>query len=568
MDNQKIADILESTAKLLELHGDNPFKIKSYLNAVNKIERQDEKLEGKSKEELEKMDGIGKSLSQKIFQLLQEQTFPELDELISKTPTGVIEMMKIKGIGPKKVAALWKELEIESPGELLYACNENRLLTLKGFGQKTQEQIKKSIEFNISQKGLFHYALAELTANLFLEFIQRENKEIHLLLTSEVRRKCEIVSNIQFIAALESQLQIEEALTKISSDYFSIELNESKSCIVNSSAGIQIQIQYFPSNELFYRQWKETGTASHISQCLELNNIAESELILCTSETDIYQKFSLPYIEPELREGRSEISRAKIGTIPKALIELKDLRGILHNHSTYSDGKNTLKEMALACKNSGYEYLGICDHSKSAFYAGGLSIERVAEQQEEIKKLNEELAPFVIFSGIESDILTDGSLDYPEDVLKSFDFIVASVHSGLRMDIEKATTRLITAIRNPYTTILGHPTGRLLLSRAAYPIDYEKVIDACAENDVVIELNAHPYRLDLDWRWIEYAINKGVKISINPDAHSTEGYKDMYYGVCVGRKGFLSANETFNAQNREDINKYFLDRKNAIASNK
>ena len=238
MDNQKIADILESTAKLLELHGDNPFKIKSYLNAVNKIERQDEKLEGKSKEELEKMDGIGKSLSQKIFQLLQEQTFPELDELISKTPTGVIEMMKIKGIGPKKVAALWKELEIESPGELLYACNENRLLTLKGFGQKTQEQIKKSIEFNISQKGLFHYALAELTANLFLEFIQRENKEIHLLLTSEVRRKCEIVSNIQFIAALESQLQIEEALTKISSDYFYIELNESKSCIVNSSVGI------------------------------------------------------------------------------------------------------------------------------------------------------------------------------------------------------------------------------------------------------------------------------------------------------------------------------------------
>ena len=211
--------------------------------------------------------------------------------------------------------------------------------------------------------------------------------------------------------------------------------------------------------------------------------------------------------------------------------------------------------------------MGICDHSKSAFYAGGLSIERVAEQQEEIKKLNVELAPFIIFSGVESDILTDGSLDYPEEILKSFDFIVASVHSGLRMDIERATQRIITAVQNPYTTILGHPTGRLLLSRAAYPIDHEKVIDACAKFGVVIELNAHPYRLDLDWRWIEYAINKGVKISINPDAHSTDGYKDMYYGVCVGRKGYLTAKETFNAQNREDINKYFQDRKNAITGN-
>lgn len=567
MENQQIADILESTAKLLELHGDNPFKIKSYLNAVSKIERQEEKLEGKSKEELEKIDGIGKSLSQKIFQLLHEQTFPELDELLSKTPAGVIEIMKIKGIGPKKVAALWKELDIESPGELLYACNENRLVDLKGFGQKTQESIKKSIEFSISQKGLFHYALAELTANLFLESMQKVNNDIRLILCGELRRKCEIVSNIQFIAAIENQEQIEKAISKIPSDLFSIESKETDSCIVNSSAGIQIQIHFFPADELIYRQWKTTGSEPHLSLCLDFRLIDETELKKCPSESQIYQTFGLPYIEPELREGRNEITRAKNGTLPTALIELKDLKGILHNHSTYSDGKNTLKDMALACKNSGYEYLGICDHSKSAGYAGGLSIERVAEQQEEIKKLNEELAPFKIFAGIESDILSDGSLDYPEEVLKSFDFIVASVHSGLKMDIEKATNRLIAAIQNPYTTILGHPTGRLLLSRAAYPIDHEKVIDACAMYGVVIELNAHPYRLDLDWRWIEYAISKGVKISINPDAHSTEGYKDMYYGVCVGRKGFLTASDTFNAQNREDINKYFLDRKNAIAGN-
>jgi DNA polymerase (family X) len=568
MENQQIADILETTAKLLELHGDNPFKIKSYLNAVNKIERQEEKLDGKSKEELEELDGIGKSLSQKIYQLLQEQTFPELDELLSKTPSGVIEMMKIKGIGPKKVAALWKELEIESPGELLYACNENRLVELKGFGQKTQDSIKKSIEFSISQKGLFHYALAEITANLFTESILKANHEIRLLLCGEVRRKCEIVSNIRYVACRENQTQIQDALKKIPTDYFSIEPNDGDSAMINSSSGIPIRIDFFPADEIIYRQWKATGTDTHISLCREQKNIVDSVLKNCASESEIYQAFNMPYIEPELREGRSEVQRAKNGTLPNSLIELKDLKGILHNHSTYSDGKNTLKEMALACKNSGYEYLGICDHSKSAGYAGGLSIERVAEQQEEIKKLNEELAPFVIFSGIESDILSDGSLDYPEEVLKSFDFIVASIHSGLRMDLEKATNRLITAIKNPNTTILGHPTGRLLLSRAAYPIDHEKVIDACAENGVVIELNAHPYRLDLDWRWIEYAISKGVKISINPDAHSTEGYKDMYYGVCVGRKGFLTASDTFNAQNREDINKYFKARKNRIAGNK
>jgi len=567
MDNQKIADILESTAKLLELHGDNPFKIKSYLNAVNKIERQEEKLEGKSKEELEKMDGIGKSLSQKIFQLMQEQTFPELDELISKTPIGVIEMMKIKGIGPKKVAALWKELEIESPGELLYACNENRLVALKGFGQKTQEAIKKSIEFSISQKGLFHYALAELNASFFMESVKKINPTIELLLVGEIRRKCEIVSDIQFVSSIENKEILQNAISKISTEYFKLEKTESNKIEVSSTAGITIQIQFFPAEEIIYQQWKATGNEAHLSHCFEKKKVVEQELKECTSELAIYQHFGLPFIEPELREGRSEIERAINGNLPSALIELKELKGILHNHSTYSDGKNTLKEMALACKNSGYEYLGICDHSKSAFYAGGLSIERVAEQQEEIKKLNIELAPFIIFSGIESDILTDGSLDYPEEVLKSFDFIVASVHSGLRMDIERATQRIITAVQNPYTTILGHPTGRLLLSRAAYPIDHEKVIDACAKHGVVIELNAHPYRLDLDWRWIEYAINKGVKISINPDAHSTEGYKDMYYGVCVGRKGFLTAKETFNAQNREDINKYFQDRKNAIVGN-
>lgn len=563
MENQKIADLLETTARLLELHGENPFKIKSYQVAASKIERLEEQLEGKSKEELEKLEGIGKSLSQKIFQLNAEQTFPELDELLAKTPSGVIHMMHIKGIGPKKVALLWKELEIESPGELLYACNENRLVSLKGFGQKTQEQIKKSIEFSISQKGLFHYAAAEKEMHLFMAAIEKIFPAAGLAIAGDLRRKCEIVSELLFIAPQSTYENLNKTLIKLPADLFHLEKTSPQEILVISPSGMPLYIRFYPDHEIIYYGWKETGNTTHLSQCLQTGKM-EVELKSCQTEEEIYQLLGIPYIEPELREGRGEIKRALEGTLPKQLVTLSDLKGILHNHSTYSDGKNTLEEMAIACKNSGYEYLGICDHSKSAGYAGGLSIERVQEQQDEIKTLNVKLSPFKIFSGIESDILSDGSLDYPDEVLNSFDFIVASVHSGLRMDEEKATQRLITAIQNPYTTILGHPTGRLLLSRAAYPIDHQKVIDACAKHGVVIELNAHPYRLDLDWRWIEYALEKGVKISINPDAHSTEGYKDMYYGVCVARKGYLTAADTFNAQNLEDINNYFQERKKAM----
>jgi DNA polymerase (family 10) len=275
-----------------------------------------------------------------------------------------------------------------------------------------------------------------------------------------------------------------------------------------------------------------------------------------SSEEEIFNSFGMQFIEPELREGLNEVELAKANKIPK-LLELTDLKGILHNHSTYSDGLNTLKDMAVYCKELGYEYLGMCDHSQSAFYANGLKADRVMEQQREIDELNKKLAPFKIFKGIESDILNDGSLDYPEEVLKTFDFIVASVHSNLKMTEEKATARLLKAIENPYTTILGHPTGRLLLSRPGYPIDHKRIIDACAANNVIVELNAHPYRLDIDWRWIQYCIEKGVKISVNPDAHEKGGYHDMHYGVCAARKGMLTKEMCFNAMPLIEMEAYF-----------
>ena len=275
-----------------------------------------------------------------------------------------------------------------------------------------------------------------------------------------------------------------------------------------------------------------------------------------------------PFVQPtapEMIDLRSpaEIEKAKENKLP-VLIELSDLKGILHNHSTWSDGLNTLEEMALYCKELGYGYLGICDHSKAAQYANGLKEERIIEQHHEIELLNRKLGAdgsFKIFKGIECDILFDGTLDYGNDVLASFDFVVASVHSNLKMNEDKAMNRLLRAIENPYTTILGHPTGRLLLMREGYPVDHRKMIDACAANGVVIEINAHPYRLDLDWRWIDYAMGKGVRLSVNPDAHKREGYHDMYYGICAARKGGLTKEMCLNALNLEQIEKYFLQRK-------
>jgi DNA polymerase (family 10) len=561
MENYEIAEVLTYTAKLMELHNGNAFKIRSYQNAAFKIDRiSDIKLEEKSATELEAIDGIGKSLSTKIHQLIATNTFPELQQLIDDTPPGVIQMMKIKGIGPKKVALLWKELGIETPGELLYACNENRLIELKGFGAKTQEQVRKAIEFTIANQGYFHYAYMEQFAHAFMQYLSDKKVSTHFSTAGALRRKLEVLSVAEFIIGVvddEKAKAIELIRTFPGVVPESIKV-ENGTVAFKNSTGINATVLLAKAEHYFYELWVHTGNPEHIALCTEGKDSAA--LLTATSEEAIYATLGLSYIEPELREGREEVQWSKENRLP-TLVNIGDLKGILHNHTTYSDGIHTLEEMAKACRDAGYEYLGICDHSKSAFYANGLSAERVADQQKAMDALNAKMAPFRIFKGIESDILHDGSLDYPEEVLATFDFIVASVHSGLKMDEEKATQRLITAIRNPFTTILGHPTGRLLLAREAYPIDHKAVIDACAEEGVIIELNAHPYRLDLDWRWIQYALSKGVKISINPDAHAMEGYGDMYYGVCAARKGGLSAEMTFNALSLNDINRYFEDRK-------
>lgn len=563
MENYEIADILKHTAKLMELHGENAFKIRSFQNASFKLDRLADKLEGKSVEELEKVDGIGKSLSVKIYHLLSSGNFPELDALKEKTPDGVLEMMSLKGIGPKKVATLWQELNIETIGELLYACNENRLIELKGFGTKTQEQVKQAVEFKLASQGHYHYATVEVMAIELIAYFQKNIPGLIIQTTGDLRRKCEIIDEISLIAICNSTEELEKIKSAIKICPWLpevLQMSPENELRTKSIAGPIFSLILAPINNFPYTLWKSTGSNEHIHLCLNNSTIFESELLEITSEELIYQKLTLDFIEPELREGLEEVNWSKQHALP-TLVNVKDLKGILHNHSTYSDGIHSLLEMATTCRDLGYEYLGICDHSKSAFYANGLSIERVQQQHIEIEKLNSELAPFKIFKGIESDILNDGLLDYPTEVLSSFDFIVASIHSNLKMTEEKATERLLTAIRNPFTTILGHPTGRLLLARKGYPINHKLIIDACAEHGVVIELNAHPYRLDLDWRWIQYALSKNVMISINPDAHAVEGYQDMHFGVCVARKGALTKDQTFNAFNKFQIEEWFQKRR-------
>ncbi len=563
MENKQISRHLRFLSQLMELHNVNPFKIKSIANAAFKVDKLAFPVAGKTAAELEKIDGIGKSIAEKIAELLETGTLKETEKLLAETPEGIVEMLEIKGIGPKKIVVIWRELHIDSVGELYYACNENRLIEAKGFGLKTQEQIKKTIEFNIASQGKFLYAQAEAIAHDLLQNLNASFTGIKTVLAGEFRRKLDIVNELVVVIASENSERLFFELDQAA--YLTFDSIEGQTWKGKTEHGMQVKIVTCSSEEFTKTLFLETGDQEHVEMILSKINDHNFQP---QSEEEIYQKADLRYIEPELREGIYWINKASAEKLPE-LITFKDLKGTLHNHSTWSDGVNTLEEMALYSRDKlRLEYFGICDHSKSAFYANGLSIERVLQQFEEVNSLNKKIQNFKIFKGIESDILNDGSLDYPDEILEKFDFVVASVHSNLRMTEEKAMERLIKAIENPYTTILGHPTGRLLLSRNGYPVDYKKMIDACAANGVVIEINANPLRLDLDWRWHNYAIEKGVWLSINPDAHRVTGLWDMHYGIHVARKGGLSKEKCLNALSADEIEAFFKAKRERFLSDK
>ena len=548
-DNSSILSKLNLYAKLAELHDENPFKFKTFTTAAFNLKKIKESFDSLSDNDLLAVPGVGKSVLLAIKQIYETESFPALDECVSKTPDGVVDMLKIKGLGPKKVKVIWGEIQIESVSDLLDACRQNRLTEIKGFGLKTQTEIIKGIEFSISASGKWHYARLMGIANEFREFVKKQFPGFQFEYSGDFRRCNEIIDKLVVVTTINQV----EFINFLSEKDYPINVNDDE---IHSFIEGQIPIEIICTDYLSFERllFETTGSLEHLNQ-IEYN---QTDALNFSSEEELYESKGLPFIIPEQREGLNELD---FNEQNHHFIEYGQLKGVLHNHSTYSDGLNTLAEMAEYANSQKFQYLGICDHSKSAGYAGGLSDERVLAQIAEIDTLNIKMSPFKIFKGIESDILSDGSLDYSENILKLFDFVVASVHSNLTMNEEKANARLLKAIENPYTTILGHPTGRLLLMRSGYQINHEMIIDACAANKVVIELNAHPYRLDIDWRWIHYAQNKGVLISINPDAHEKMGYHDMYFGTLAARKGGLLTKNTLNAMNLKEFEAYLSNRR-------
>ncbi|WP_255590501.1 MULTISPECIES: DNA polymerase/3'-5' exonuclease PolX [unclassified Algoriphagus] len=563
LDHKTILKKIKLCIQLMELHDENPFKIRSYQSALNSLERGDADIMEISESELSKIPGVGKSILEAIVSLKETETFSTLDELIEKTPEGILEVLQIKGLGPKKVKTLWEELGITSTHELMEACQSGKVAKIKGFGEKTQETIIQNLEFKASNAGKWLYADVEESIESLTSELQKSLNSSEVVIVGDFARKMEIIASAEWLIGTSDISQAKSQFKAI--EAFELDKSLSSPFVWRGKVkdlDLNFGIHFSDLNNYPSKKYALSASAEHLKSLVDEKETIAEKLAKngFKNDEEFFSQINLQFIPVEMREGYDEVSLAKEQKIP-TLLEEKDLKGILHNHSTYSDGKHSLRQMAEYCKELGYEYLGISDHSRTASYAGGLEIEKVQKQHEEIDQLNKELAPFKIFKGIESDILGDGSLDYPEDVLKSFDFIVSSVHSILNMDIKRATKRLLTAIENPYTTILGHPTGRLLLRREGYPIDHKTIIDACAKNKVVIEINANPWRLDLDWRWVRYAMDQGVMLSINPDAHEMDGYADMKYGVLVGRKGGLTKEMTLNALSLKEIQEYFDHKK-------
>jgi DNA polymerase (family 10) len=569
IDNYYIADQFSLLAKLMDIHGENSFKTKSYSVAAFTIEKLPALLTEMPPEKIFTIKGIGDAIGKKIQEIIATGELRLLREYLEKTPPGVIELLNIKGLGPKKIATIWKEMEIESLGELLYACQENRLLLYKGFGEKTQNNVREAIEFYFKSQGSHLYADVESYA-LALDAKLKATFSTHRFsLTGEFRRQLEVINQLQWVTTLSQAV----ARSFFETNGFTVESEATPEIPAASEptllpvSGIfrckgpeSVQLEFLCTTEDgFTPALFATSCSGEFLGAWEQKTKWDSKAP-SSSEEQIFSSFTVNFIPSSRRESAAILEEASLRALP-VLIEPADIRSVIHSHSKWSDGSNTLEEMAKGCIAKGYEYLVISDHSKSAFYANGLNEERIREQHAQIEELNRQLAPFTIFKSIECDILNDGALDYSGPILSTFDLVIASVHSNLKMSEEKAMSRLLNAIANPYTTILGHMTGRLLLSRPGYPVDHKKIVEACAAHQVTIELNAHPRRLDMDWRWIGYAIEKGVLISIDPDAHSTEGYNDIKYGVLAAQKAGLTPEKNLSSYSLEQFRTFLAERR-------
>jgi DNA polymerase (family X) len=550
MDNYTIAEHFSLLSKLIDIHGDNSFKAKTYSIAAYNIEKLPLQLKDTPREKLAGIKGIGDSTGKKVIELLDTGKLTALTEYIDNTPPGVIELLNIKGIGPKKINTIWKEMGVESIGELLYACNENRLTLYKGFGQKTQQNVQEAIEFYLLNQGHFLYAQLEPIIPQVDGYLKKLFGEKNVHITGRYRRQELTIEELEYVVT-EPNAIVKQAFETAQPPELLEETNNS--LLYKLKNGLKLRL-YTGGNNLAEQLFTTTGAEEFLSAFKKAFPKIKYDVVAENDEV-IFQQAKIPYIQPCLRETTVIIQQAQKNTLPH-LIEPADVKGIIHSHSNWSDGSNTIEEMATECIKRGLEYLVISDHSQTASYANGLKEDKLKEQHAYVDELNKKLLPFRIFKSIESDILNDGSLDYSTPVLKTFDLVIASVHSNLKMTEDKAMSRLMKAIENPATRILGHMTGRLLLSRNGYPLDHKKIIDACAANKVVIEINAHPRRLDMDWRWISYAMEKNVLLSINPDAHALDGFDDIKYGVLAAQKGGLTKEYNLSSFSLKEFEKW------------
>lgn len=576
MDKRDVVGILEEIGTLLELQGESPFKSRAYYAGARVVAGLDaaQLRELVQSGKLRTLKGIGAALADKITELMTTGQLGYYAALQQQVPRGLLEMLSLPGMGPKKVKAVYEQLGIATVGELEYACHENRLVDLPGFGRKSQENIRNAIERLKQQQGRYLCHEAMRIGQQLVAALASAPTTVRVSPVGGLRRRQEIVETIEVLASTHDTARALEDVARLPL-VEEVLASGPSTLSLRLTAGIQAEVHVVRDEVYPYALYHLTGSQAHTAamrarasergyQLREYSLLHGNEQIVCHEEAEIFAALGLPYIPPELREHLGEIEAAERGALP-TLIQEQDIQGVFHVHTTWSDGVAEIEEMARTAQRLGYRYMGLSDHSQAARYANGLTPERVREQQAVIDRLNARLDGLTILKGSEVDILPDGSLDYPDDLLRQFDFVVASVHSRFGMPQAEMTTRIVKAMQHPSVTMLGHVTGRLLLAREGYAIDIETIIDEAVRRGVIIEVNANPHRLDLDWRYLRHSYERGLMISINPDAHAPEGLSDVRYGVGIARKGWTTAEHVLNTRSLDDVRAWLKQRRHEQA---
>ncbi|MBI3019221.1 MAG: DNA polymerase/3'-5' exonuclease PolX [Deltaproteobacteria bacterium] len=567
MDKQKVAEVLEEMAVLLELKDENPFKIRAFQNGARAVESLEEDLEKLIQENrLTSVKGIGEHMAKTIKELVETERSKEHAQLKKEFPEGVLAMLTIQGLGPKKVKVLYQKLHLKSIPELEKACHDHKLLKIEGFGEKTEENILKGIEYLKKNIGKHLFPKAQEEAQKLANYLSSSSKVKHISIAGSLRRCKDSIKDIDIVVSSDHPQDVMKIFTAYPFTDRILAQGDTKSSIILQS-GINVDLRVVSDTEYPFALLYFTGSKEHNTvmrgiakdKNLKLNEYGlfkGTKSVPCKTEADIFKALELSYIEPELRENSGEIEAAQAKKLPTDLVEFKDLKGTFHNHTTESDGANTLEQMVEKAMSLELDYLGISDHSQAAYYANGLKPDRVKKQWKAIDHLNTKLKNFKILKGTEVDILPDGSLDFPDSLLAEFDFVIASVHSKFKMSEKDMTQRITKALKNKHVTMIGHPTGRLLFEREGYPVNLLELVNVASDYGKAMELNSHPARLDIDWKICKYAKSKGVPVSINPDAHRTSGIEVLKFGVGIARKGWLAKKDVLNTRPLKEIEKF------------